>query len=39
VGDVPSFACGHCGGVEVEIVAGQEFLITSLELAEEEATT
>jgi len=39
VGDSPSFACGRCGGVEVEIVAGEEFLITSLELAEEEATT
>jgi hydrogenase nickel incorporation protein HypA/HybF len=37
VGDAPSFACGDCGGVEVEIVAGEEFLITSLELAEEGA--
>jgi hydrogenase nickel incorporation protein HypA/HybF len=35
VGDAPSFGCSRCGGVEVEIVAGEEFLITSLELAEE----
>ena len=35
VGDRPSFACAACGGIDVEIVAGEEFLITSLELAEE----
>jgi len=35
IGDAPSFACGRCGGTEVEIVTGEEFLITSLELAEE----
>lgn len=35
VGDAPSFACARCGGVKVEIVAGEEFLITSLELADE----
>ena len=28
------FACASCGGRNVEIVAGEEFLITSLELAE-----
>jgi hydrogenase nickel incorporation protein HypA/HybF len=28
------FVCGSCGGVRVEVVAGDEFLITSLELAE-----
>jgi hydrogenase nickel incorporation protein HypA/HybF len=27
-------ACAGCGGVDVDIVAGEEFLITSLELAE-----
>ena len=30
----PVFACESCGGRQVEIVAGEEFLITSLELAE-----
>jgi len=34
VGDLPVFICGHCQGVDVEVVAGEEFLITSLELAE-----
>jgi len=28
------FVCGSCGGSSVEVVAGEEFLITSLELAE-----
>ena len=37
VGDLPAFACAACGGIDVEIVAGEEFLITSLELAEEGA--
>ena len=32
VGDLPVFACAGCGGIDVEIVAGEEFLITSLEL-------
>ena len=35
VGDLPVFACAACGGIDVEIVAGEEFLITSLELVEE----
>ena len=34
VGDLPVFACASCGGIDVEVVAGEEFLITSLELAE-----
>ncbi len=34
VGDLPVFACGGCGGINVEVVAGEEFLVTSLELAE-----
>jgi hydrogenase nickel incorporation protein HypA/HybF len=32
VGEVPVFACGGCGGFAVEVVSGEEFLITSLEL-------
>jgi hydrogenase nickel incorporation protein HypA/HybF len=32
VGEVPVFACGGCGGVDVQVVSGEEFLITSLEL-------
>lgn len=32
VGDIPVFACAGCGGFEVEVVSGEEFLITSLEL-------
>ncbi len=30
----PVMQCGMCGGQQVSIVAGDEFLITSLELAE-----
>ena len=37
VGDVPVFACGQCGSTDAEIVPGEEFLITSLELAQEPA--
>jgi hydrogenase nickel incorporation protein HypA/HybF len=33
VGELPVFACGGCGGVEVQVVSGEEFLVTSLELA------
>jgi hydrogenase nickel incorporation protein HypA/HybF len=39
VGDLPVFACAGCGGIDVEIVAGEEFLITSLELSETETET
>jgi hydrogenase nickel incorporation protein HypA/HybF len=35
VGEVPLFACGGCDGSDVEVVSGEEFLITSLELADE----
>jgi len=35
VGAVPLFACGGCDGSDVEVVSGEEFLITSLELADE----
>jgi hydrogenase nickel incorporation protein HypA/HybF len=34
VGAVPVFACGACGGIDTEVVSGEEFLITSLELEE-----
>jgi hydrogenase nickel incorporation protein HypA/HybF len=37
IGDVPAFECRGCGGFDVEVVSGEEFLITSLELATEEA--
>jgi len=36
-GDRPSFQCPGCGGFHVEVVSGEEFLITSLELEREEA--
>jgi hydrogenase nickel incorporation protein HypA/HybF len=36
VGEVPLFACGGCDGSDVEVESGEEFLITSLELADEE---
>jgi hydrogenase nickel incorporation protein HypA/HybF len=42
VGAVPVFACGGCGGCgdcDVEVVSGEEFLITSLELQGEGAGT
>ena len=35
LGDEPEFACGGCAGADVEIASGEEFLLTSLELAEE----
>ena len=35
VGELPVFACGGCGGVAVEVVSGEEFLVTSLEVAPE----
>ena len=37
VGDLPVFICASCGGTDTEIVAGEEFLVTSLELADEGA--
>jgi hydrogenase nickel incorporation protein HypA/HybF len=39
VGAVPVFVCGGCGGFDAEVVSGEEFLITSLELDEEGAST
>ena len=35
VGDLPVFACTTCGGLNTQVVAGEEFLITSLELVPE----
>jgi len=32
--DAPVLVCAHCGGTAVQVVAGEEFLITSLELTE-----
>lgn len=32
VGDLPVFACAACGGIDAEITAGEEFMITSLDL-------
>lgn len=34
VGDQPSFGCPSCGSGHVDVRAGEEFLITSLDLAE-----
>jgi Zn finger protein HypA/HybF involved in hydrogenase expression len=34
IGDLPVFACGACGGVDAEVTSGEEFLVTSLDLAE-----
>ncbi len=37
IGAVPLFACAGCGGFDVAVMSGEEFLITSLELAVEGA--
>ncbi|PZS17787.1 MAG: hydrogenase expression protein HupH [Pseudonocardiales bacterium] len=34
LGDYPIMLCGTCDSADVEVVAGEEFLITALELAE-----
>jgi len=39
IGDVPAFACGGCGGIEVQVISGEEFLITSLEVESEEGAS
>ncbi|MET7392796.1 hydrogenase maturation nickel metallochaperone HypA [Dactylosporangium sp. NPDC005572] len=33
LGATPVFACPSCAGVDLEVVTGEEFLITSLDLA------
>ena len=38
VGDLPVFACRECGSIDGEVIAGEEFLVTSLELADSGAT-
>jgi hydrogenase nickel incorporation protein HypA/HybF len=35
--EIPAFRCPTCGGSEVEIAAGDEFQIESIEIIEEEA--
>jgi hydrogenase nickel incorporation protein HypA/HybF len=34
IGKFPVFVCGACGSSEVSVVAGEEFLITSVDLLE-----
>ena len=34
IGNLPVFICSKCQGVDVEVIAGEEFLITSRDLAE-----
>lgn len=34
VGAFPDFTCTACGGTHVEVTSGEEFLITTLDLAE-----
>jgi hydrogenase nickel incorporation protein HypA/HybF len=34
IGPYPVFVCDECRGVEITVLTGEEFLITSLELAE-----
>jgi hydrogenase nickel incorporation protein HypA/HybF len=33
IGDVPTFACAACAGIEVAVISGEEFLVTALDLA------
>jgi hydrogenase nickel incorporation protein HypA/HybF len=35
VGELPLFVCHSCNGVNVDVVSGEEFLITALDLARE----
>ncbi|MCW2929551.1 MAG: hydrogenase expression/synthesis HypA [Actinomycetia bacterium] len=35
IGDLPVFICASCGGTDTQVVAGEELLITSLDLAPE----
>lgn len=35
IGDLPIFLCARCGGANTEVVAGEEFLITSVDLGPE----
>jgi hydrogenase nickel incorporation protein HypA/HybF len=38
IGDLPVFICISCGGTDTQVVAGEELLITSLDLAPEAGT-
>jgi len=38
LGDLAPFACGGCTGIDVEVTAGEEFLLTALDLAEGAST-
>ena len=33
LGDLPTFVCASCHGVSVSVVAGEEFMITALDVA------
>lgn len=33
VGDLPLFVCHSCNGVSVDVISGEEFLITALDIA------
>jgi hydrogenase nickel incorporation protein HypA/HybF len=33
---IPAFRCPHCGGSEVQVVAGEEFCVESIEVEEAE---
>jgi hydrogenase nickel incorporation protein HypA/HybF len=33
IGEYPILLCGKCEGADVEVIAGEEFLLTALELA------
>ena len=32
VGDLPVFACCDCGSIDAEVISGEEFMVTSLDL-------
>ena len=32
VGDLPVFACRDCGSIDAEVISGEEFMVTSLDL-------
>jgi hydrogenase nickel incorporation protein HypA/HybF len=34
VGDIPLLVCTACNGISVSVVSGEEFMVTSLDLAE-----
>jgi hydrogenase nickel incorporation protein HypA/HybF len=34
MGEYIAYACASCGSIEVDVLSGEEFLVTALELAE-----